>query len=315
MSCQAASMHDHDTSTTGELSPLRNGLLSVMVIAVTQQIVPFAVHLAPPKEQGRVLGIVTGGILAGILLARTISGSISDLWSWRAVFWTAAGLMTATAGAMFYYLPRSQPVTDLSYRELLGSLWRLVRTHRTLRWAVMVQALLFAAFIGFWSNLAFVLDRPPYHLGATAVGLMALVGIAGALAASFAGRLADRQGSGTIVSYAAACVVVVFVILILCRNSLAVIIGGVLFLDLAVQSSQVANQAQIYALDHSAASRLNTIFMATMVLGGAVGAALSGLAYSALGWSGTCLFGAGSAATALCLSLIKGRGDRFAQHQ
>ena len=49
------------------------------------------------------------------------------------------------------------------------------------------------------------------------------------------------------------------------------VIVGVLILDLGVQSSQVANQARIHALDPTARSRLNTVFMATMILGGACG--------------------------------------------
>jgi len=270
---------------------------------VTQQIVPLAVHLASPPERGRVLGIVTGGILVGILLARTISGFISDLWGWHAVFWTAAGLMLVTVTALAINLPRAEPITDLSYARLLGSLWTLVRAHRVLRQAITVQALIFAAFIGFWSNLALVLDGAPYRLGATAVGLMALVGVAGALAAPLAGRFADRRGPETIVSAGAMLVVLAFAIFGLLQGSLLGMIVGVLVMDLAVQSSQVANQACIYALDPTARSRLNTIFMAAMILGGAFGAGAAGLAYSLWGWSGTCIFGGVSAGIALLLSL------------
>lgn len=269
---------------------------------VTQQIVPLAVHLAAPHERGRVLGIVTGGILVGILLARTVSGFISDIWGWQAVFAAAAALMLATGAALAWRLPRVEPVTDLSYARLLGSLWTLLRTHRILRQSIVVQALIFAAFIGFWSTLALAFDAAPYHFGATAVGLMALVGVAGALAAPLAGRFADRRGPGVIVSIGAGLVVAAFAILGLFQGSLAAMIVAVLILDLAVQSSQVANQARIHALDPTARSRLNTIFMATMILGGACGSGLAGLAYSAWGWIGTCLFGAASAATALLVS-------------
>ncbi|MBN9218757.1 MAG: MFS transporter [Mesorhizobium sp.] len=269
---------------------------------VTQQIVPLAVHLAAPHERGRVLGIVTGGILIGILLARTVSGIICDMWGWQAVFWVAAGLMLVTGMALAWRLPRVEPVTDLSYARLLGSLWTLVRTHRVLRKAIIVQALIFAAFIGFWSTLALAFDAAPYHFGATAVGLMALVGAAGALAAPLAGRFADRRGPDVIVSIGAGLVVAAFAILGLCQGSLAAMIVGVLILDLAVQSSQVANQARIHALDPAARSRLNTIFMAAMILGGACGSGLAGLAYSAWGWSGTCLFGAVVAILALLSS-------------
>lgn len=269
---------------------------------VTQQIVPLAVHLAAPHERGRVLGIVTGGILVGILLARTVSGFISDIWGWQAVFSAAAALMFATGAALAWRLPRVEPVTDLSYGRLLGSLWTLLRMHRVLRRAIVVQALIFAAFIGFWSTLALAFDAAPYHFGATAVGLMALVGVAGALAAPLAGRFADKRGPDVIVSIGAGLVVAAFAILGLFQGSLAAMIVAVLILDLAVQSSQVANQARIHALDPTARSRLNTIFMATMILGGACGSGLAGVAYSAWGWSGTCLFGAASAVAALLMS-------------
>jgi predicted MFS family arabinose efflux permease len=64
---------------------------------VTQQLVPFAMHLASPAERGRVLGVITGGILSGNLLARSFAGTVSALWGWRAVFWAMAGMMLATA--------------------------------------------------------------------------------------------------------------------------------------------------------------------------------------------------------------------------
>ncbi|NBB49036.1 MFS transporter [Rhizobium sp. CRIBSB] len=269
---------------------------------VAQQIVPLAVHLAPPAERGRILGKVTGGILIGILLARTVSGMISDLWGWPFVFWFAAGLMIAIGAALALWLPRVPPTTDLSYPRLLGSLWTLVRTHRILRHAVVVQFLIFAAFIGFWSNLALLLSKPPYQLGGTAVGLLALVGVAGALAAPIAGGFADRRGPAVVVSIGAGLVIVAFAIFGLWQGSLVALVIGILIMDLAVQSSQVANQARVYALDPTARSRLNTVFMATMLAGGAVGAGIGGAAYASWGWTGTCAFGAISATLALFLS-------------
>jgi predicted MFS family arabinose efflux permease len=269
---------------------------------VAQQIVPLAVHLAPSAERGRILGKVTGGILVGILLARTVSGTISDLWGWAFVFWFAAAVMIVIGMALAVWLPRVPPTTDLSYPRLLGSLWTLVRTHGVLRRAAAVQFLIFAAFIGFWSNLALLLSEPPYQLGGTAVGLLALVGVVGALAAPIAGGLADRRGPAVVVSIGAALVLLAFLIFGLWQGSLVGLIIGILILDLAVQSSQVSNQARVYALDPTARSRLNTVFMATMLAGGAVGAGIGGTAFAVWGWTGTCAFGAISAGLALLLS-------------
>jgi len=279
------------------------GLGIGLFATVTQQIVPLAVHLASAHERGRVLGIVTGGILAGILLARTFSGLIGDHWGWRVVYCAAAGLMLVTAAVLGAMLPRVEPASQLGYSRLLGSLWTLLRAHPVLRRAIMVQALIFAAFIGFWSNLAFLLSAPPYSLGATAVGLMALVGVVGVFAAPVAGILADRRGPAFVVSTGSGLVIVAFAIFGLFQGSLVALAAGVFILDLAVQSSQVANQARVFALDATARSRLNTIFMATMIFGGACGSFVAGLAYAYWGWTGTCVFGAATAGMALLLSL------------
>ncbi|MVA24043.1 MFS transporter [Agrobacterium vitis] len=271
---------------------------------VAQQLVPLSVHIAPANMKGQVLGTVTGGILLGILLSRTLSGFVTDWWDWHLMFWIAAVLMTSVGLVLAWKLPRVAPTTDISYFDLIASLWSLVRKHSILRRAVCIQAAIFAAFLAFWSNLALLLAQEPYHLGASAVGLIALVGAGGALAAPLAGRLADKRGS-VVVSAGAAMVIAAFAIFIAIPGSIIALVIGVVVMDLGVQSSQVANQARVYALDSTARSRLNTIFMATMLLGGSLGAGAGGIAFSKFGWIGTCCFGAFAATTALLIAVRK----------
>jgi len=270
---------------------------------VAQQIVPLAVHIAPPNERGSVLGKVTGGILIGILLARTASGVISDVWSWRIAFFFSAGLMMLIGVLLAWRLPKVRPTTDLSYFGLIASLGQLVRAHRALRRATLMQSLLFAAFIGFWSTLALELQSPHYGLGSTSVGLLALIGVAGAMAAPLAGRLADRKGARNVAAIGALLVAATFALLGAFQGSVAVLVVGTLGLDLAIQSSQIANQTVVYAIDPAARSRLNTIFMAAMLLSGAVGAAISGAAHTQWGWTGVCVFGGASALLASALAI------------
>jgi predicted MFS family arabinose efflux permease len=174
----------------------------------------------------------------------------------------------------------------------------LLRSHRLLRRAVTIQALIFAAVMAFWANLVLVFEGPPYRLGPTAVGLMALIGVGGALAAPLAGR----NGPAAVVSVGAALLMLAFAIFGLLPGSLVAMAAGVLVMDLAVQASQVANQARVYALNPSARRRLNTIFMATMIFGGACGAGAGGLAFSVWGWSGTSSVGAAAGGLAPLLS-------------
>lgn len=120
--------------------------------------------------------------------------------------------------------------------------------------------------------------------------------------APIAGGFADGRGPAVVVSVGAGLVVLAFVIFGLWQDSIVGLVVGILIMDLAVQSSQVANQARVYALDPTARSRLNTVFMATMLAGGAVGAGIGGAAYASWSWTGTCAFGAISAVLALLLS-------------
>lgn len=276
---------------------------------VAQQLVPFSVHVAPAKMKGQVLGTVTGGILIGILLSRVLSGFVTELWDWHMMFWVAALLMILIGIALAFMLPRVAPTTDVSYLGLIASLWILLKAHALLRRAILIQALIFAAFLGFWSSLALYLGQEPFHLGSSWVGLVALVGSGGAMAAPMAGRFADKQGPKAVIVLGAAMVMAAFVSFIAMQGSIIALILGVIVMDLGAQASQVANQARVYALDPTARSRLNTIFMATMLLGGSLGAGVAGFAFSKFGWTGTCFFGAVSAATALLIALYKPTAD------
>lgn len=279
-------------------------LLIGILTTVVQQIVPLAVHLADPAQRGKVVGTVTGGILVGILLARTVSGYISDHLHWRAMFAIAAGLMLVLAALLATFLPRVAAVTQDGYGRILVSLFGFFARYRALRLAGLCQAMMFACFSAFWANLALVLRLPPYHLGATEVGLMGLVGAVGALAAPIAGRIADRRGPQAVVTLSAFLVLASFLLFILVQGSLIALVIGVILMDLGVQSALVSNQASVHTLDSGARSRINTVFMTTMFCGGALGSVLGGTAFEAWGWSGTCWIGIGASTIAVILSRL-----------
>ncbi|EPL10587.1 twin-arginine translocation pathway signal [Pseudomonas sp. CF161] len=90
------------------------GLLAV----VTQVLVAYAANLAAPHERGRVVGMVTSGIVIGILLARTVSGSMADLAGWRSVYLLSAGLTLLMAVLLWRVLPKTEQVDPLDVQPV-----------------------------------------------------------------------------------------------------------------------------------------------------------------------------------------------------
>jgi predicted MFS family arabinose efflux permease len=88
-------------------------------------------------------------------------------------------------------LPPLPPVHATTYRALMRSLADIVAKEPILRRRAISQSLLFGTFTTFWTAIAYELIDE-HGLTQSAVGIFALVGAAGAVAAPFAGRLADR---------------------------------------------------------------------------------------------------------------------------
>lgn len=256
--------------------------------AVTHVFVPIAPELVEPHESGRAIGTVMSGLILGILLARTASGWLEAVVGWRGVFLTAAGFTALFAPILWWGLPKLPPVKPVAYGDALRSLWQLAKEQPTLREASLIGALVFAAFSAFWTNLAFLLGGPHFHLGAGAAGSFGIVGAAGALAASFAGRLADRRGARWVVGMGITLVFVSYLLLWSLGYYLAGLAVGVVVLDVGQQSMHIGNQTRIFRLVAGARSRINTVYMIVFFLGGAVGSALSSWAWGHWQWHGVC---------------------------
>ncbi|WP_337270424.1 MFS transporter [Oryzifoliimicrobium ureilyticus] len=257
---------------------------------VAQQIVPFAASLAAAEKRGSTIGTVMAGVLSGILFSRTLSGFVGEHAGWREMFWIGAPLALAAAVMMFAILPAHAPTSRMQYGSAIKSLGQLWRHHPSLRTATLVQASLFASFTAFWTILALYLQGPNFALGADVAGLFGVVGAVGVFAAPVAGRIADKRGPHFVVWLGTVLTIAAWMIFGTWASIVALVIG-VIILDFGIQSVLVSNQHIIYALNPDARSRLNTIFMTGMFLGGAAGSAIASLAWQNGSWLGVTIVG------------------------
>jgi predicted MFS family arabinose efflux permease len=277
------------------------GMFAVGLLAVTVQVlVAFAASLAAPGERGRVVGMVTSGVVIGILLARFVSGVLADLGGWRSVYLTSAGLMLMMAGLLFRALPRhSGKATAASYPELLRSIVTLFRQEPVLRVRAILALLIFASFNVLWAPLALPLSATPFSLSHTEIGMFGLAGVIGALAAGQAGRLADRGLGQTTTGLSLGLMLVAWLPIALMGVSLWALIAGVIVLDLAIQAVHVTSQSMLFAVRPEAHSRLVGAYMLFYSIGSATGAIAATQVYAHAGWSGVCALGGAIGAVAL----------------
>ncbi|SIR22238.1 Predicted arabinose efflux permease, MFS family [Paenibacillus macquariensis] len=275
------------------------GLVGLLAV-VTQTLVAFAATMAVPAERGRVVGMVTSGIVIGILLARTISGILTDIAGWRSVYLVSAALMLLMVCALFRVLPNvERGVQSLSYPQLLRSVFILFAQERILRIRAILALLIFTAFSILWTSLVLPLSAPPLSLSHTAIGAFGLVGVAGALAATRAGKLADRGYGQRTTGVALILLLISWLFISYTEQSLFALVIGIVLLDLAVQAVHVTNQSMIFALRTEARSRLTAGYMVFYSIGSATGSIASTHIYASYGWDGVCLLGGSVSALAL----------------
>ncbi|WP_244486383.1 MFS transporter [Bradyrhizobium viridifuturi] len=186
-------------------------LLSAFVVGLTtsatQMVVPLAAGLAEPAARGRVIGRVMSGLMIGVLLSRPSASLTASLFGWRGAYLADAVVLAVVCLACALIVPARSQASRLSFRELISSLWIVLRSEPVLQQRAACQALCMGAFGAFWTGVPLLLAAPPFELGQIGIGAFALAGIGGAIVAPVAGWAADRRLDETATRLAHICVV------------------------------------------------------------------------------------------------------------
>lgn len=249
-----------------------------------QLLAPLAGDLATDEQRGRAVSTVVSGVLLGILVARAVSGVVTDLIGWRALYAVVAVGMLVLAIVMYRFLPRLEPRARLGYGTLLASALRTYVTNTTARWPGLIGAATMATFTLYWTGLTLLLSDEPFDLPTTQIGLLSLVAVSGALAAGQVGRLYDRGLATPAIGIGLVVAIIAFVISGLAPYSIGAVIVSTALYSIGVQPVLALLQTRVMSIDPAARSRFNTMFVVGNFIGGTIGSALAAALWALGGW-------------------------------
>lgn len=282
-----------------------------MTASATMVVIPYVASHSAEAVRGQRVGTVITGLLLGILLARTVSGLVSDFFGWRWMYAFAAVLVASLWVLLRRTMQTEKAKSSLPYLELMRSLITLLRSEPELRRRSFFSLLGMGSFSALWTGLTLLLISEPYNYTPAIIGLFGLIGAAGALSASFAGKLADRGLVSGMTGVLAIVLALSWVLLAAGGSSLTLLIAGILVLDVAAMGLQVVHQSVLYKLDPESQSRITSIFVTSGFIGMSLGSAAVSDAFAEFGWLGVCVVG-GSMPAVMVLNWLIGSMARRA---
>ena len=166
------------------------GVSSIM----PQLFIPMASLYSQLENKSRNMGYVASGLITGIVSARAVSGYVGDWLGWRWMFFIVAFLMLVGLIVSLRMMPQVTLTFKGTYRQLMHTVGSIFMSHPRIRLYSLRPAMSFASMMSIWSCMAFHLAGSPFHAGSDAVGMLALCGVAGAIAASGIGKYIPRVG-------------------------------------------------------------------------------------------------------------------------
>jgi MFS family permease len=166
----------------------------------------------------------------------------------------------------------------------LKSTLQQVSRFAQLRRSALLGALIFGIFTSFWTTLTFQLGGAPFFFHSDAIGLFGLLAIGAVWVAPIFGRLADRGHAVRSQLIMVSAIIVGVFLMKIFQYSVLSYIMAVLLIDIGTQSTQVTNLAIIYGLNEKANSRINTVYMTSYFIGGAMGTFDGVLSWVSVGW-------------------------------
>ncbi len=251
--------------------------LSALFTGATQIMLPLVAELSSPERRAFSLSIVGAGPTLGILLARILSGIVTNYTSWRNVYWLALGLQGCVLIALWLFMPDYPATNPMPVRKILKTypniLWSIVTLypkHPVLVQSALLSFCTFLALTSYWTTLTFLLAGPPYHYNSTDIGLFGLIGLVTMLLGPIYGKYVIQPLREPLFSVMVGKTVSLVGIVVGTYTGTHNVAGPIieaLFLDAGLMIVQIANRMAIHGVEPQGRNRVNTAFVSVMYLG------------------------------------------------
>ncbi|EXJ77492.1 hypothetical protein A1O3_09718 [Capronia epimyces CBS 606.96] len=262
--------------------------ICAITTVIPQVMLPLVAELAPPHQRAMALSIVTSGNLLGIVVARILSGVVTQFTSWRNIYWIALGLQYLVLCSLWLFMP-DYPSTNpagLNYFKMIGGIVLLYRKYAVLVQAGLVSYCVSAGFTSYWTTLTFLLADPPYNYSPVVIGLFALIGVAAIMLGPLYAKYLIQPFTPLFSCLVGllACLVGVVVGTYSGKHTVAGPIIQAFTLDMGLQITQVANRGAIATIEPNGRNRVNTAFMLMTFTGQLTGTSAGAKLYARGGW-------------------------------
>jgi MFS transporter, YNFM family, putative membrane transport protein len=243
--------------------------------------VPYVTEAFGARIGARAMGLYVSALVLGGLVGRVGVALLTAGAGWRVALGAVAALPLAATLVMRRSLPpepAAPPSAGLSLRTLRGTL-----ANRALVATTLAGSAMFFAFMGVFSYIDFHLERAPFSLSPTVIGLVFLLWAMGAVA-PLAGRLADRHGWRTVALgglLTAATGITLSLVPVL-----PVVVLGLALVTLGNFSAVTAAQLGVAGATDRDRGLASAMYFSSYYIAGALGAYVPGLAWQSWHWTG-----------------------------
>jgi predicted MFS family arabinose efflux permease len=271
----------------------------------------YASKRVDPSELGKVTAILTTGIIAGILSARAGAGVIAEYFGWRTVYYIATGLMFLVAIILPFSMDRREQATakddGASYFKLISSMLPMIGRFPEMLISGVIQGLNFGIFISIWLGLGLHLTSPEMGYGVDTVGYLALFAIVNLVTTPRFGAWADRIGARKARLLVAIFQLAGVSLFFFFGHNLWLLIIPILITNIFGPVIDVTGRMTFLNEPPEVRTRLMTIYIVFMFIGGGLASWAGTSAYDQFGWTGIAVLALSMSMTVLALCFLSQR--------